>query len=63
MSLTAVEVLVFRLLADEWGMQHVEEALLLALIALAAIATISNLGDLLETIFGRITDAIAEVVA
>jgi Flp pilus assembly pilin Flp len=42
-----------RLIADEGGIQHVEEALLLALIAVAAITVTTNLGNAVEAVFGE----------
>lgn len=49
-----------RLVVDEQGIQHVEEALLLALIAVAAIAVTNQLGS---AVIGVFTEACDEMTA
>ncbi|MBI4496873.1 MAG: Flp family type IVb pilin [Chloroflexi bacterium] len=52
-----------RLVAEEHGIQHVEEALLLALIAVAAITVTTALGDGVEAVFQTAADELAPVAA
>ncbi|MBI4496874.1 MAG: Flp family type IVb pilin [Chloroflexi bacterium] len=52
-----------RLVKDEEGIQHVEEALLLALIAVAAITVTTALGDGVEAVFQTAADELAPVAA
>jgi Flp pilus assembly pilin Flp len=51
-----------RLLSEERGMQHVEEALMVALIALAAVSSMSGLRDSIRDAFQGSSDAMLSVI-